>query len=137
MWRIYLKNNEGIAIESTPERLVDSMRNSPDDIHIGKVKYKDYSTDMEPFGKTPYMFMNKRMAFEYERELRAVTEISGQVAVEGIAVPIELNRLIKTIHTSYLALGWFHGLVKAVASRYGIEAPVIPSSLSEKPLTIV
>ena len=38
MWKLYLKSNEGIAIQSTYQRLIDSLSNTDLSIHIGDYK---------------------------------------------------------------------------------------------------
>jgi len=43
MWQLYLKSNEGIAIQSTFKRLRDSFRDEKHDIFIGKVQSVSYT----------------------------------------------------------------------------------------------
>jgi len=70
MWKTYLNNNEGIAIQSTFERLKNSLAGYEKDIFFGKVKYI-YSNDIknkliwEPKINAFNLVLNKRKSFEY------------------------------------------------------------------------
>jgi len=72
MWKLYLKSDEGLAIQSTISRLIESANKSGETIHIGKVRYIDYNN--ASFDDTNYYnrIIHKRISYEYERELRAV-----------------------------------------------------------------
>lgn len=50
MWKLYLQSNEGIAIQSTFNKLKDSLSETELYTLIGEVKYIDYDKDMiNPF----------------------------------------------------------------------------------------
>lgn len=72
MWKLYLKSDEGVAIQSTFKRLVESFNDYLKDVYIGKVKYIDYKTDLIPEGNLFFPYLHKRKSFEYEHELRAI-----------------------------------------------------------------
>lgn len=44
MWKLYSKNDDGVAIQSTFEQLKKSINKSPKEIYIEKVKYIDHDT---------------------------------------------------------------------------------------------
>lgn len=82
MWKLYSKNDDGIAIQSTYERLSESFNKSTNDIYIGEVEYIDYDTWKPEDGSPLNEFMRfiyKRKPFEHEKELRAVTSQKGLV----------------------------------------------------------
>ena len=69
MWRLYLKNDEGIAIRSTYARLTKSFDDDESiAIHVGKVKYKDYDRDNVPADNFYSLLMHKRRSFAHENE---------------------------------------------------------------------
>jgi hypothetical protein len=72
MWKLYLKSNEGIAIQSTVKRLRDSFISNNSTVHISKVRYLNY--ELESFGDDIFLspFIHKRKSFEHEKELRAI-----------------------------------------------------------------
>ncbi|MED1409795.1 DUF2971 domain-containing protein [Bacillus paramycoides] len=72
MWELYLKNEEGIAIQTTFNKIKKSLDACEEEIFIGKVKYidpikyKNLNTSfIEPF-------FTKRMSFSHEKEVRLV-----------------------------------------------------------------
>ena len=72
MWRLYLKSNEGIAVQSTYCRLRDALARASETVWIGRVRYLDYDEEMiwESNGLAPIVC--KRRSFQHEKELRAV-----------------------------------------------------------------
>jgi hypothetical protein len=147
MWEICLHSNEGVAIKSTFKRLKDSFNlHTEDEIHIGKVKYIDYSRDTIPIGNIFNPFLYKRKAFEHERELRAVImkfapqgETVGNHILYvdpkwfGIHVKTDLNILIDKIVVSPSVPDWFIDLVLSIVNKYGLIKKVEQSELSKEP----
>jgi hypothetical protein len=46
IWRLYLKDNEGVAIQSTTERIYKTIKDIPEVIGLSKVRYLDYEKDI-------------------------------------------------------------------------------------------
>jgi hypothetical protein len=91
MWRLYVRSQEGIAIQTTYERLVQSFEQYEDfEIHVGMVNYIDYKTESIPFGNVLSPFMFKRKSFEHERELRALIWTSEHG--KNVSSPRTLNK---------------------------------------------
>jgi hypothetical protein len=145
LWKLYLKSDEGVSVQSTFRRLRDSLSGMPDThVFIGKVEYIDYNTDWLPEGNMLYPFVHKRKSFEHERELRAVVQkypasgaglnSSTEVFQDGLYVPVDLQVLIERIYVSPSSTDWFFDLVKSVVSKYGPTKEVVRSSLSEGPV---
>lgn len=74
MWKLYLKSDEGIAIQSRYSRLKQSLQAAPEKVYIGKVNYIDYEVDIVPPWNGFNPFLYKRKSFEHECELRAVID---------------------------------------------------------------
>jgi len=145
MWKLYLKTDEGVAIQSTFKRLKESFHNyEEDDVYIGKVKYIDYQTEWLPEGCSFYPFLHKRKSFEHERELRAIIQkfpskdgkldLTQEIFDVGAYITVDLDILIEKIFISPTAPTWFNDLVKSIVNKYNLGKEVIQSSLAEEPV---
>ena len=86
MWKIYSTNNYGIAIQSTYQRLSDSFKtNTSDNIYIGKVRYADFTKEWMDENNAYEPFVLKRISFESEAELRAVTSLPYESGVKVLS----------------------------------------------------
>jgi hypothetical protein len=157
MWKIYLKSGEGVAIQSTVERLKSCFCNTPDTVYVGEVQYIDHSTfppTLETLGYSNYMF--KRLAFQHEREVRVgtfrndvnikyfddlgwlkvpplgttVENILQTPGRKGIYVGIDVSELIHSVVVSPLSPDWFSDLVISSSKKLGYEFQVIPSEMA-------
>ncbi len=140
MWRLYAKNDESIAIQSTYKKLKECFDGSPEKIFIGKVSYIDYDTEWMPEGNILYPVLHKRKSFEYEKELRAVIlkippERDGKIYLyqntpdAGMYVKIEVTKLIERVYVSPTAPDWFYDLTKSIVGKYNYEFDVLKSDL--------
>jgi len=143
MWNLYLKSNEGVAIQSTFNKLKTSFKDDKENaIFIGKVKYIDYSKD---FMNCKFFFeqaLYKRKSFSHENELRLMTlripiklkngkiivydyvsdfqvkigspYYEGNMFENGVNIPTNLDILIEKIYVSPTAPEWFFNLVIGV-----------------------
>ena len=145
MWRLYLKSNEGIAIQSTFSRLAESFLPGDDKIYSGVVKYIDYETQWMPEGNLFYPFVHKRLSFAHENELRCVIcrfppskdeklDLTQETIDGGVSVPVDLSKLIARIYVAPDSPSWLNRLVESVARKYTINAPVIHSALASEPV---
>lgn len=149
MWKVYLSNNEGICIQTTYEKLIKSLANYDDyDIHVGKIKYIDYEKEAIPMGNLLSPFLFKRKSFEYEEELRALiwTPQHGKNSImpsvggnkykdtNGIYIPIDVGILIENIYVAPSAPKWIADLINSLTEKYGLNANVVQSDLSEEPI---
>jgi hypothetical protein len=145
MWKLYLKSNEGIAIQSTYKKLKESFdKNSKDDIYIGRVKYIDYSSEVIPRVNFFSAAMHKRKSFEYERELRAMiwdTVILGNIMGSdkesykvGKYVGCDLEVLINKVYLGPETPDWFGELVRSLLKKYRLRIEVERSKLDAKAL---
>jgi hypothetical protein len=161
LWKRYLRSGEGIAIQSTYRRLVDSFCNyHENDVYIGVVTYIDYEkeaipfyeNEANPFGNLFFPLVYKKKSFEYEKELRAVivkfpTAIefskSGErnkefweadVFPNGLEVPVDLENLVEQVYVSPTSEEWFEELVISVLKKYGFNKQVKKSPLADEPV---
>lgn len=83
MWKLYLKDNEGVAIRTTKKRLEKSLVDAMEPILISKIRYIDYLTDYwfdkDKFPHRGYNFftplIHKRKEFSHEQELRLFYQV--------------------------------------------------------------
>ncbi|MFC2123123.1 hypothetical protein ACFLRP_05510 [Bacteroidota bacterium] len=147
MWKLYLGNNKGIAIQSTVNSLKNSIKDKGNDIYIGKVKYIDYETEVMNGGLDEgerYPFYHKRKSFEHEQELRLAIQHfksikSGGIIgarpprYKGIPVLVDLNLLIRRIYLAPTSPEWLFELVKSLTIRFELDnTEVLPSALTTK-----
>jgi hypothetical protein len=131
MWRIYLKSDEGVAIQSTASRLREALND--DAIVIGDVRYLDYDHDRVPAGEELAPFLCKRKSFEYEQEVRALSRDGDAGEDEGRYVDTDLARLLARVVISPTAEPWFTALVESVTRKYGLDVAVEGSELARPP----
>ena len=143
MWAQYLKTEDGIAIQSTYDRLIVSLSEYADyDVHIGMVNCLDYERDSIPAGNALAPLMSKRKSYEHEKELRAIIwtlehgkngweEGNKLRDVDGLYVPMNLKKLIECVHLSPTTPRWTRDLISALVKRFNYDFPVLQSRLSE------
>jgi hypothetical protein len=148
MWKVFLKSDEGIAIQSTFARLREGFNYSFPDVFAGVVRYIDHDTDSIP---TSYPkietgriiddsdssinafapFLYKRKSFEYEQELRIIFgDLKPQK--EPVYVKVNLDKLIESIYVAPAAEPWFPELVDSIVKKYKLELNVVQSKLYNK-----
>jgi hypothetical protein len=143
MWKLYLKSDEGIVIQSTYKKLKKSLIDD-EPIYIGVVKYIDYEKDFIKSHNSFEPFIHKRKSFEHEREVRCLVikwplhegklDFSKDTMGSGLSIRTDIEILIEKIYVAPSVPIWFSELVKAVISRYGYDFPVEHSKLNEQPL---
>ena len=150
MWKLYSKDDNGIAIKTNFDSLAKSFISS-EVIHIGKISYIDYdSTDIFSDQWWFRAFLCKRRSFEHEHEVRAIIQIIPPVhlgeGTKGITYlsqdiydvgnhyKVDLSLLIKEVIVSPYAPNWHLELIKSVTDQYKLDVPVTKSRLADKPI---
>lgn len=142
MWKLYLKSDEGIAIQSDFKRLKSSFIDNKYQIHVGKVQYVDYNIERIPDYPLS-SFLYKRKSFSHEQELRAIiqklppkgiTKRSKRPFDNGIYISVDLNLLINRIYLAPACPKWLFELTKSVTQKYGLDKEVKQSSLDDIPI---
>jgi hypothetical protein len=152
MWKLYLKSYEGIAVQSTYERLRDSIIDD-EKVYLGIVNYIDYETEFIYQGDNILSaFFHKRRSLEHEREVRALVlkvptgdgskdadgvghiDFHQETIGSGLKIKVDLERLVERIYVAPSTPDWFADLVGALIRRYGYQFEVLHSKLDEKPL---
>ena len=148
LWSLYLKSNEGVAVQSSVSPLMRSIKDTTYDIYIGKIKYIDYEKEVMS-GRLDegekYPFFYKQKSFEHEQELRLVIQdfklAKGRSVMEskpprreGIDISVDLDLLVERIYMAPTSPRWLFELVKSVTRKYGVNKEVLQSTLDAKPM---
>jgi hypothetical protein len=100
MWALYAHGKDGVAIQTTVERLKACFSSEARDIFIGKVKYRDHALiDKKSMTPDPiFAMVVKRRSFRHEPEVRLILDKTGRV--DNKTVTTDLSKLIQGIVTS-------------------------------------
>ena len=126
MWQIFTQNNEGLAIQSTIGRLQKALKPEINySQFIGEVNYIDYKKEYIPFDDMFFPFMFKRKSFQYEREVRIISDLSeSNIKInDGLKIDVDINQLIEKIYIHPKSENWYKKLVIELVSKldYTIE----------------
>ena len=148
MWSLYKKADVGIAIQSTYQRLRDSINDEylTDFMYFTRVKYIDYENEkfdgpIGDFGDLTALF-HKRKSFEHEKELRIITtnglyDDSKKYidSPPGISISVDLRMLLQRVYISPNGESWFKELVESVLRKYDLaDVPVHHTDLDDAPI---
>ncbi|WP_166921885.1 DUF2971 domain-containing protein [Flavobacterium poyangense] len=132
MWQIFTQNSEGLAIQSTIGRLQKALKPENNfDQYIGKVNYIDYKKEYIPFDDSFFPFLFKRKSFQYEREVRIITDTSESSIKlnDGIKINVDINQLIEKIYIHPKSENWYKKLVIELVERLGFGIEIEKSDL--------
>jgi hypothetical protein len=117
MWRLYVKTNEGVAIQSNISRITDAFVKTPEILYASKVKYIDYIKDIwyDPVSYPYHVYssiqaiIHKRKEFALENEFRIFYELVeinrfeiekfwlSQPEKLGKKISLDVNKLIDKV----------------------------------------
>ena len=97
MWQIFTQNSEGLAIQSTIGRLQKALQ--PEEHfqqYIGEVNYIDYKKEYIPFDDLFFPLLYKRKSFQYEREVRIISDVTQNNLKlnDCLKINVDVNLLI-------------------------------------------
>ena len=132
MWQIFTKNNEGLAIQSTIGRLKKAREpERKSEQHIGEVNYIDYKKEYIPFDDTFFPFLFKRKSFQYEREVRIISDVTldNLKINDGLKIDVDINQLIERIYIHPKSENWYKNLVIELVEKLGFGFTIEKSDL--------
>lgn len=132
MWQIFTQKSEGLAIQSTVKRLQQALLSDTTfEQHIGSVNYIDYKKEYIPFENDFFPFLFKRKSFQYEREIRILTDVTshGIKIDNGLKIDIDINQLIEKIYIHPKSENWYKNLVIDLSKRLGFNFVIEKSDL--------
>ncbi|MBU0939863.1 MAG: hypothetical protein KKD36_00330 [Bacteroidetes bacterium] len=132
MWQIFTQNSEGLAIQSTIGRLqkaVEPEQNFKQ--YIGEVNYIDYKKEYIPFDDMFFPFLFKRKSFQYEREVRIITDVADTTLTlnDGLKINVEIDQLIERIYIHPKSENWYKNLVIELVEKLGFDFIIEKSDL--------
>ena len=132
MWQIFTQNSEGLAIQSTIGRLQNALK--PERNYkqfIGEVNYIDYKKEYIPFDDLFFPFLFKRKSFQYEREIRIISDTSSEnVKInEGLKIDVDISELIEKIYIHPKSENWYKNLVIELVSKLDFNIEIEKSDL--------
>ena len=132
MWQIFTQNSEGLAIQSTIGRLQKSLL--PENNfkqYIGEVNYIDYKKEYIPFDDLFFPFLFKRKSFQYEREVRIITDVTDSSVKlnEGLKINVDINQLIEKIYIHPKSENWYKNLVIQLVKQLNFDFTIEKSEL--------
>lgn len=132
MWQIFTKNNEGLAIQSTIGRLKKALEpERKTQQYIGEVNYIDYKKEYIPFYDSFFPFLFKRKSFQYEREVRIISDVSSDNLKinDGLKIDVDINQLIERIYIHPKSENWYKNLVIELVEKLGFGFTIEKSDL--------
>ena len=132
MWQIFTQNSEGLAIQSTVNRLKNAFNSETQhQQYIGEVNYIDYKKEYIPFDDMFFPFLFKRKSFQYEREVRIITDVSeSNIKLnEGLKINVDINQLIEKIYIHPKSENWYKNLVIQLVEQLGFDFTIEKSDL--------
>ena len=135
MWQIFTQNSEGLAIQSTIGRLQKSLAPETNfKQYIGEVNYIDYKKEHIPFDDMFFPFLFKRKSFQYEGEVRIITEI-GESDIdinEGLKINVNINEMIEKIYIHPKSENWYKNLVIQLLKKLDFDFTIEKSDLESE-----
>lgn len=132
MWQIFTQNSEGLAIQSTVERLHNALKLETNfKQYIGEVNYIDYKKEHIPFDDSFFPFLFKRKSFQYEREVRIISDLSEKNITinDGLKIDVDIKQLIEKIYIHPKSENWYKKLVIELVSKLGFDFEIEKSDL--------
>ena len=132
MWQIFTQNSEGLAIQSTVSRLKKALDSETQHKqYIGEVNYIDYKKEYIPFDDMFFPFLFKRKSFQYEREIRIISDVSESNLKlnDGLKINVDINQLIEKIYIHPKSENWYKKLVIQLMEQLGFDFKIEKSDL--------
>jgi hypothetical protein len=132
MWQIFTQNSEGLAIQSTVKRLQEALTPEKNyKQYIGEVNYIDYKKEYIPFDDLFFPFLFKRKSFQYEREVRIITDVTENTVKlnDGLKIHVDINQLIEKIYIHPKSENWYKNLVIQLVTQLGFDFEIEKSDL--------
>ena len=143
MWSRYTDRKKSIAIKTDVASLVGSFVNRYPN-GIGKIQYIDFDKDVMPVSYFGISHWFKRVQYQADCELRVVMDetiyssitehtrtpdYSREACDIGLSYQVDPRVLVHEIVIGPGTDEWIVELIRSIAEKYAIDAPVIPSSL--------
>lgn len=150
MWQAYIKDNEGIVIQTTPNRIKAALKDNEIKILSTKVRYIDFENGIWRH-PTEYTYkgynlltpiVHKRIEFKEEREYRLIREITNitnernktywdnKPNTKGEHIEIDLNLLLEKVVLHPTADKGVADKVKELLTEANLNTPIEKSKMN-------
>src|ERR1700730_18076857 len=130
LWRLFFSPPmPGVAIYTNARLLIEALGDDPQ-IRLGRVQYVDFRKAFAGFHDRIYW---KRKSLSHEAEVRAVIQHFDVQENLGLAMPVDLQKLLLSVVPSPFAPRWFTSLVESMMRRFDVDSRVVPSELLSEP----
>ena len=119
----------GVAVQTTARLLMEAIEHDPQ-VKLGHVQYVDFRYRFAGIHDRIYW---KRKSLSHEAEVRAVMVRRDRQDNFGLAMPVDLKKLLVSVVPSPFAPSWFTDLVKATLRRFQLNSPVTESEMLSDP----
>lgn len=152
MWRLYLKDNEGVAIQTSIEKMYLVVSNTTEEIGLSKVRYLNYETEIwyhkEDYPHISYNtntpLIHKRIEFTHESEFRLIHNVEEAINDEnywerqtnhkGEFIPLDIENLIQKVYLPPTVDSKITIKIEQMTKSLGYNFQFEKSKLSNKPL---
>lgn len=152
MWQLYLKDNEGVAIQTTKEKLYKVIESVPEKIGLSKARYLNYETgrwyhaiDYPQRGYNFYIpLVHKRVEYQHENEFRLIHDIEDAVDSEdyweqqpnykGKFISVDILQLIEKVYLPPTVDSKAALKIEQISKDLGYNFLFEKSKLSNEPL---
>ena len=138
MWKMYAKNNLGIAIKTNFRNLKNAFNQIEEEILISQVKYTKYDDISMSHKNFLFPMINKNLYYQFEKEVRcfilAVQKIDGvsqPLYERGVLISTSLNTLIESIYLAPNAPEAYEKVINHILTDAGLEVPIVRSRIDD------
>lgn len=138
LWKEYLPNTEGVAIQTTVEKLTQSIID-PTDVYFGIVDYVNFEEAIIPIDNIFWPYLHKKTKFEFEHEIRGiVSDIEDESISEwpkehiqnGFLIKTDIEKLIESIVFSPNSSLIFQRQIQGYLNHYNLKINTTESSFT-------
>ncbi len=133
LWKIYSKNNLGVAIRTLVGNFKRCFDPAPEKINIGTVNYTKRDNKDLRISNTLFPIFNKIEFYHYETELRAYTQEYDEGYTprydKGKHVRVDLKTLITDVRLAPGASNKHYKEISELLATHGIDAKILHSSI--------
>lgn len=135
LWKMYAKDKLGIAIKTSFNGLCNCFNNAYEDIYIGEVQYYSPKYPNYRLGNTFSSFLVKHNYYEYEMEVRCITEKEAKYESRKNhnRIKVILSDLIEEVYVSPFAYNQTDliSIIEYLKEKYSLKFQIKISGVND------
>ena len=131
MWKMYAKDKMGVAIKTNLKSLKKAFSKTERIIHIGEVTYFNKDNFSYNFTNLNYAFLNKHEYYNFEKEIRCITNCLPDEEVGCKLIEVDLKELIQEIYISPNSKPEYIKLLEMLKTQYKIDFKIKLSEVND------